>query len=193
MNADVGQSPQQFPAEPIGASDPMLNKTQLDTHRQLGIPDDYALGQRLPYFFDATELVDIGPNLVGRMQRLTPEAASRWQAMLSAARSEGVTLLIVSGFRSFDYQTELIRKKLVAGQAIGDILQVNAAPGYSQHHTGAAVDIATPGSRPLTEEFENSEAFAWLGRRAAEFGFSMTYPRGNRYGFVFEPWHWALN
>jgi D-alanyl-D-alanine carboxypeptidase len=170
----------------------MLNKTQLNIHRQLGIPHDYALHGRLPYFADATELVDIGPNLVGRMQRLTPEAASCWQRMLSAARLEGVTLLVVSGYRSFDYQAELIRNKLLAGQAIGDILQVNAAPGYSQHHTGNAVDIATPGSRPLTEEFENSDAFAWLTRRAAEFGFSMTYPRGNAYGFVFEPWHWAL-
>ena len=68
---------------------------------------------------------------------------------------------------------------------------MNAAPGYSQHHTGCAVDIATPGSRPLTEEFEESEAFAWLGNRAAEFGFSMTYPRDNPQGFIYEPWHWA--
>jgi D-alanyl-D-alanine carboxypeptidase len=169
----------------------MLNRTQLDIHRQLGIPRDYALGGRLPYFADATELVDIGPNLVGRMQRLTPRAASLWQGMQSAAREDGVTLLIVSGYRSFDYQAELIRKKLVAGQPIDDILRVNAAPGYSQHHTGGAVDVATPGTRPLTEEFEDSAAFAWLERRAGEFGFSMTYPRDNAYGFVFEPWHWA--
>ncbi|MDH4049385.1 MAG: D-alanyl-D-alanine carboxypeptidase family protein [Gammaproteobacteria bacterium] len=170
----------------------MLNKAQLDTHRQLGVPLDYARGGSLPYFADASELVDIGPNLVGRMQRLTPEAASRWQAMLSAARLDGITLLIVSGFRSFDYQAELIRKKLDAGQQIAEVLRVNAAPGYSQHHSGTAVDIATPGSRPLTEEFEQSPAFEWLQRRAAEFGFSMTYPRDNQYGFVFEPWHWAL-
>lgn len=170
----------------------MLNRIQLDIHRQLGIPDDYAPGRRLPYFADAIELIDVGPNLVGRMQRLTPRAASCWQRMQSAARAEGVTLLVVSGFRSFDYQAELIRNKLGAGQLIDNILKVNAAPGYSQHHSGEAVDIATPGSRPLTEEFEHSEAFSWLGLNAAAFGFSMTYPRGNAYGFVFEPWHWAL-
>jgi D-alanyl-D-alanine carboxypeptidase len=69
---------------------------------------------------------------------------------------------------------------------------VNAAPGFSQHHTGAAVDIASPGSRPLTEEFDQSGAFEWLTRNAANYGFSMTYPRENPWGFVYEPWHWAL-
>jgi D-alanyl-D-alanine carboxypeptidase len=170
----------------------MLNKSQLDVHKQLGIPDDYARGRRLPYFAEAQELTDVGPNLVGRMQRLTPQAASSWQRMLSAARLDGITLLIVSGYRSFDYQSELIRKKLESGLAICDSLKVNAAPGYSQHHGGKAVDIATPGSRPLTEEFEESAAFAWLSAHAKEYGFSMTYPRNNPYGFVFEPWHWAL-
>ena len=70
-------------------------------------------------------------------------------------------------------------------------MTVSAAPGYSEHHTGRAVDIATPGSRPLTEEFEDSAAFHWLNENAADFGFSMSYPRDNRYGFIYEPWHWA--
>ena len=92
-----------------------------------------------------------------------------------------------------EYQARLIRKKINAGQSIDDILAVVAAPGFSEHHTGRAVDIATPGSRPLTEEFENSPAFQWLNQRAAEFGFSMSYPPGNPSGFIYEPWHWALS
>ena len=76
-------------------------------------------------------------------------------------------------------------------EAIEDILRVNTAPGYSEHHTGRAVDIATPGSRPLTEEFEDTDAFRWLTARAVEFGFSMTYPRDNPWGIAYEPWHWA--
>ena len=93
----------------------------------------------------------------------------------------------------FAYQAGLIRKKLDAGQEVTEILTVNAAPGYSEHHSGRAVDIASPGSRPLTEEFEASEAFGWLEKRAKEFDFSLTYPRDNRYGFVYEPWHWSIN
>lgn len=170
----------------------MLTASLQATHQELGIPADYGQGAGLPFYAEADELVDIGPNLVGRMQRLTPLCAERWRAMVDAAGEDGQTLLIVSGFRSHEYQAALIRKKLGAGQSIEDVLTVNAAPGFSQHHTGAAVDIASPGSRPLTEDFEDSQAFAWLEARAAEFGFSMTYPRNNKYGFVYEPWHWAL-
>lgn len=161
-------------------------------HEELGIPGDYGQDGIPPYFAEATDLVEVGPNLVGRMQSLVPPAAARWQQMVEAASDDGIRLLIVSGYRSFAYQADLIRSKISSGHEIGDILTVNAAPGFSQHHTGAAVDIASPGSRPLTEEFEHSAAFEWLSSSAATHGFSLTYPRENRWGFIYEPWHWAL-
>jgi D-alanyl-D-alanine carboxypeptidase len=162
-----------------------------ELHQELGIPENYGCDGRKPVFEEAAEVVEVGPNLVGRMQSLVPQTAERWAAMVRAAAGEGVQLMIVSGYRSIDYQARLIRKKVNAGQQLSDILTVSAAPGHSEHHTGRAVDIATPGSRPLTEEFEDSAAFRWLNENAANFGFSMTYPRGNRYGFIYEPWHWA--
>jgi D-alanyl-D-alanine carboxypeptidase len=162
-----------------------------ELHTELGIPADYGLDGQRPEFDEAVELVEVGPNLVGRMQCLTPETAASWQEMLTAARVDGIALMIVSGFRDFEYQASLIRKKIDAGQALNEILAVNAAPGFSEHHTGRAVDIASPGTRPLTEEFEGSEAFAWLERNAANYGFSMSYPRDNPEGFIYEPWHWA--
>ena len=162
-----------------------------ELHQELGIPEDYGLDGSKPVFAEAAELVEVGPNLVGRMQSLEPHTAERWAAMVRAAAGDGVQLLIVSGFRSIDYQARLIRKKINAGQRVSEILTVSAAPGHSEHHTGRAVDIATPGSRPLTEEFEESAAFGWLTANGARFGFSMTYPRGNPFGFIYEPWHWA--
>ena len=164
-----------------------------ELHDELGIPVDYGRSGGPPGYEEARELVEVGPNLVGRMQRLTPEAAAQWQAMVAAAEADGITLLIVSGFRSYEYQAALIRKKINAGQVITDILEVNAAPGHSEHHTGLAVDIASPGSRPLTEEFETSEAFRWLEANAGRFGFTMSFPRDNPWGIIYEPWHWALN
>lgn len=161
-------------------------------HAELGIPPDYGHAVGMPEYPEAAELVEVGPNLVGRMQRLTPTAAERWQATVAAAAAEGVQLLIVSGYRSVEYQAALIRKKIETGQAIAEILAVNAAPGFSEHHSGRAIDIATPGSRPLTEEFETTEAFRWLGAEAARFGFSMTYRRDNPWGIAYEPWHWSL-
>lgn len=172
----------------VGQSAPhMLRKL----HQELGIPEDYGLTGALPRFDEALDLVEVGPNLVGRMQTLTSRTARQWHDMVAAAARDGVTLMIVSGYRSIEYQGGLIRQKIVAGQTISEILAVNAAPGYSEHHTGKAVDIATPGSRPLTEEFETTDAYRWLDENAAIFGFSLTYPRDNPYGFVYEPWHWS--
>ena len=168
-----------------------MNDLYRKLHTELGIASDYGQVGSLPLYPESTELVEVGPNLVGRMQSLTPIAAEAWRSMVRGGADEGIQLLIVSGYRSFDYQAELIRRKIAAGQVIDKILTVNAAPGFSQHHTGAAIDIASPGSRPLTEEFETSMAFSWLNENAAAFGFSMTYPRDNEFGFIYEPWHWA--
>jgi D-alanyl-D-alanine carboxypeptidase len=163
-----------------------------ELHTELGIPEDYGQDGGPPLFDEAGELIDVGPNLVGRMQQLTPQAAGLWVEMVAAAGSDGITLLIVSGYRSIDYQARLIRNKISSGQSIEEILQVNAAPGFSEHHTGLAVDVATPGCRPLTEEFEGTPAFQWLTQNAARHGFSMSYPRDNPWGFIYEPWHWSL-
>ncbi len=162
-----------------------------ELHLELGIPDDYGHDGLKPEFDEAVNLIDIGPNMVGRMQRLSVSTAASWQQMLAAASRDGIRLMIVSGFRSIDYQASLIRKKINAGQGLSDILAVNAAPGFSEHHSGRAIDIATPGSRPLTEEFEQTAAFAWLEEHGSKFEFSMTYPRENPQGFIYEPWHWA--
>jgi D-alanyl-D-alanine carboxypeptidase len=157
----------------------------------LGIPRDYGRDPRRPKFAEATELTDVEPNVVGTMQRLAPETATAWRKMKASAADDGVQLLIVSGFRSIRHQADIIRRKLAAGQSIAAILAVNAAPGYSEHHTGRAIDIATPATRPLTAEFEGSPAFIWLQANAGAFGFRMPYGRGNRFGFDYEPWHWS--
>ncbi len=125
------------------------------------------------------------------MQRLAPAAARAWRAMKAAAGEDHVTILLVSGYRSYLDQIDLIRRKVGAGRTMDAVLRTTAAPGFSQHHTGLAVDVATPGTRPVTEDFEHSEAFTWMRENAERFGFRMPYGRDNRYGFVYEPWHWS--
>lgn len=162
-----------------------------DLFADLPIPSDYGVNPRRPRFKEAGELVEVEPNLVGTVQRLAPETAAAWRKMKEAAAGAGVQLLLVSGFRSVRHQADIIRRKLAAGQSIEQILTVNAAPGFSEHHTGRAVDVATPGTRPLTADFELSDAFRWLTTNGAAFGFRMPYGRGNRFGFEYEPWHWS--
>lgn len=140
---------------------------------------------------EATRLVSIGPDIYQREQRLTPAAAQAWCLMVESAAGDGVVLQAVSAYRSVDYQAGIISRKLEKGEGIGNILRVSAAPGYSEHHTGRAIDITTPGVAVLEEEFEKSEAFSWLTAHAGDFGFSMSFPRGNPFGVAYEPWHWA--
>ncbi len=121
---------------------------------------------------------------------LIPEAAQAWRQMAAAAARDGVTLRLASAYRSLERQVEILRGKLDEGVSLEEILRESAPPGYSEHHTGRAVDITTPESDRLEEAFENTEAFAWLMGHAAEFGFSLSFPRGNRFGYAYEPWHW---
>ena len=60
---------------------------------ELGIPKDYGTDPELRCYSEATELVDVGPNIVGRMQRLTPHTADAWRAMQAAAEQDSIELV----------------------------------------------------------------------------------------------------
>ncbi len=156
----------------------------------LGIPADYGERRGLVLQSEARDLVVARELKDGRELKLEPATAVAWCAMVAAATADGTTLLLISGFRSVEYQREILLRKRSEGSALETILSVNAAPGYSEHHTGRAVDIGTPGCPPLSEAFETTVAFDWLRQNAAAHGFHLSFPRNNPHGVVYEPWHW---
>ena len=159
---------------------------------ELGIPASYGVDRHMPFYAEAGELVSAGADIYGRERQLMPRAAFQWNELRTAAQQEGITLLLVSAFRSVEYQRRIFERKIAAGEPVEQILKVNAPPGYSEHHTGRAIDVTTTGCPPLEEEFETTPAFAWLVEKAHRFGFVLTYPRDNPFGIAYEPWHWAL-
>lgn len=154
-------------------------------------PSDYAT--RVPLVAEATDLVAIGTDHLQREAFLTPSAAPAWISMREAASADGVNLILVSAFRSIARQEEILKGKLAKGIPLEQVLEYSAYPGFSEHHSGNAIDIGTDGARHLEEEFEFTPAFAWLCENAGRFGFAMTYPRDNPYGIAYEPWHWCFN
>lgn len=129
----------------------------------------------------------------GRETWLRIQAADAYLAMSAAAQKEQVKLNPISGFRSQREQEALFFKKAQA-QSLRpeERAEVSAPPGYSEHHTGYAIDIGD-GSRPdldLQVRFESSPAFNWLKRYAARFGFELSFPPNNPQGVSYEPWHW---
>ena len=126
----------------------------------------------------------------GRPMFMAPAAAIAWCSMQTSARVEGIMLESISTFRSIAHQRALVERKLARGDAVDQVFSVNAVPGYSEHHSGRAIDIGTPGCPALDEAFEHTPAFAWLQQHAERFGFRLSYPRDNRHGVIYEPWHW---
>lgn len=159
--------------------------------RQLGVPVDYGRQRGLRVVREPAQLQCIGRDIHDRWQWLAPAAARAWLRMRMAANDDGIQLQLISAFRSADYQLGIVRRKSERGLSMDEILRVSAAPGYSEHHSGRCVDITTPDYPALEEVFEESEAFSWLMRNAARYRFQLSYPRGNRHGIAYEPWHWC--
>jgi D-alanyl-D-alanine carboxypeptidase len=161
-----------------------------EVNRGLGIPAGYTARHHLTPQPEAKDLVQVPRDVYGRKVEMVAPAAAALKKMFVAAKQDGVTLETVSGFRSMVYQTHLIRKKLKRGMSIEKALAINAVPGYSEHQTGCVVDLTTPGVPAADASFARSKAFGWLERNAARFGFHLSFPPGNPYGYEYEPWHW---
>lgn len=156
----------------------------------LGLDESYGERVALPLLAEPARLEFAGFDRYRRPLWLLDPAARAWRRMQSAARADDIALEAISGYRSHDYQLGIFERKLARGLTVEQILAVNAAPGYSEHHGGCALDIGTPGEPPAEESFEATPAFSWLQQHAGDFGFALSYPRGNRHGIVYEPWHW---
>lgn len=134
------------------------------------------------------EVAEIGKD--GREHLLTPVAAKNWHLMKQAATLDGESIFIVAAYRSILRQARIIRARLKAGQNIDEIIKVFAPPGFSEHHSGRAVDVSTPGILEQHISFESTTAFQWLRCNAERFDYRLSYPQGNASGYKYEPWHW---
>jgi len=185
-----------LPAPPDGVTPPpradsAQRRALLRRAQDLGVPTDYARRHALRPVAEAHHLAFAGYDIQQRPLWLQPRAARAWLRLRHAAALAQIELQAVSGFRSVHYQLGILQRKRERGLAMDAILRVSAAPGYSEHHSGRALDLTTPGFAALEEEFECSPAFAWLTHHASSFGFALSFPRDNPHGMAYEPWHWC--
>jgi zinc D-Ala-D-Ala carboxypeptidase len=127
--------------------------------------------------------------------KLRDNAAKSYLSMVEAARAEGIDLIAISGFRTKEDQRQLFYDiSRQRNQTPAQRAQVSAPPGYSEHHTGYAVDIGD-GANPsanLSPSFEKTPAFLWLEKNAARFSFELSFQPNNSQGVMYEPWHWRF-
>ncbi|MFT8887201.1 MAG: M15 family metallopeptidase [Ethanoligenens sp.] len=131
-------------------------------------------------------------------------AAPHLTQMIHDARAAGVQLVIYSGYRSMAYQTNNFDRKVSqyradgygASAASSKAATLVAPPGTSEHESGLAADIVSTDwlkkNSDLSDAFDKTDAFAWLEKHAADYGFILRYPKGKTSitGIEYEPWHW---
>jgi D-alanyl-D-alanine carboxypeptidase len=129
-----------------------------------------------------------------RFEYLDQEAAKALMKLIYVARDEGVWIIPVSGFRTVERQKLLFNEQMARLGSDEAAAKVSAPAGYSEHHTGYAVDLSD-GRFPkqdITNAFVDSDAYRWLNQHAKEYGFEMSFPLNNSQGVMFEPWHWRF-
>jgi zinc D-Ala-D-Ala carboxypeptidase len=132
---------------------------------------------------------------IGGSYRLRKTAAAKFQSMVNAARSSGVSITTVSAFRSVEDQKRLFFGiGAERGQQPTKRAEVSAPPKYSEHHTGYAVDLgdgAVPATN-LNQNFDTTPAYKWLKANAATYSFELSFPKDNIQKVSYEPWHWRF-
>lgn len=178
--------------EPIAQAGTPTNPvtTQPPTQADKSITPEDLLGH-LPYK-EASKSALTSISADGRL-KLHNAAAQKFTQMQAAAIANGVLLTPISAFRSVSEQDYLFfRVKEQRVQRTAKRAEVSAPPGYSEHHTGYAIDIGD-GKAPsanLNVKFENTAAFRWLQANAARYSFELSFPQDNPQGISYEPWHW---
>ena len=116
---------------------------------------------------------------------LTDEVSTAFQKMKNAATKDGITLSIISGYRSYSRQ-DTIYHNYVQRDGKSEADTYSARPGHSEHQSGLAFDLNS-----LESSFANTKEGKWLNEHAYEYGFILRYPKGktNETGYVYEPWH----
>ncbi|MFD6135260.1 M15 family metallopeptidase [Isoptericola sp. NPDC056618] len=126
---------------------------------------------------------------LGEHDLLQADAARALERLAADAEAAtGHELVLASGYRSADYQRRLYARYVDAhGRRAADAF--SARPGYSEHQTGLAADVAEAGT-PYTE-FGRTRTGRWVATQAWRHGFVVRYPEGRQAvtGYAPEPWH----
>ncbi len=137
------------------------------------------------------------------------EALDSFLKMHKAASTDGISLMIISGFRSFDHQKRIWENKWNGRQILHgnikatdisdhkekalEILKYSAMPGTSRHHWGTDIDLNSLNNSYFAKG-EGKKVYDWLSKNAIDYGFCQPYTSksaGRQSGYEEEKWHWS--
>lgn len=184
-----------------GVSDPVIKENILSQDKEfldsmkilLALPGDFLIlvdkNHGLPGDYEPQDLVSLNDypvNVTKKSMYVQRDIIHGLLAMIDAAHSEDVDLIIASAYRSLAAQEGLFNywARIVGPEQAA---RGSAWPGHSQHHLGTTLDF-----HPIDPVFKDTEAGKWLLSHASEYGFSLSYPDGYEHitGYIYEPWHY---
>ncbi len=139
------------------------------------------------YIPENLEPIDIAYARSG--MQLVREAKEAFETLSEDAKKEGMNIIAMSSYRSYDYQVNLYNNYVATdGKEAADTYSARA--GYSEHQTGLAVDVYNK-VLPYTS-FEETEEFNWMQENAYKYGFILRFPKDkvNITGYQYESWHY---
>ena len=119
------------------------------------------------------------------------------EEMITAASKRGLNLRIVSCYRSYNHQKNLLHtfarnikrrnRKMTYKQALAKANRRAALPGASEHNLGIAVDFGNN----TKQRFINTKEYQWMKNNAYKFGFIERYKLKwtHKTHTIYEPWH----
>lgn len=182
-------------------------QTQLHTEAK-HIDEKYLLGKVKPSsdsnFVRVSQEYTSKPTLY-----LEKETYAAYLSMQTEAAKEGISLPVLSGFRSFYHQSLIWEakwtgKRKVEGknlkitapdplQRAKTILRYSSMPGTSRHHWGTDIDIYSLNNAAF-DKGEGLKVYNWLTEHAGRFGFCQVYSKKGKdrpNGYEEEKWHWS--
>ena len=153
-------------------------------NKQNKLPDDWEANVQLVEVKDAW-----GDNI-----KVEKEAYEKYKELKAELENEGVYIELDSCYRSVAAQQELWDRWTVE-KGIDYVKQYVAVPGYSEHHTGLALDICLKKNGEIIDENDDMiadrETFAKIHDKLANHGFILRYLEGKDdiTGYSYEPWH----
>ena len=133
-------------------------------------------------------LIELPTTIADKNKYLDKTAYLNIFNLINAAKKQNLTIRIVSAYRSYDYQEEIFARYTdEVGHSKAS--QSSAWPGYSEHQTGLAVDLADDTKN--YHNFINTNEFQWIKKNAHKYGYILRYPKDktNITGYIYEPWH----
>ena len=144
-------------------------------------------------WYDMITLMDV-KNCYKEDFSVEKETYSHFVQLLDDLSTEDVYIEIDSACRTVDEQMALWERfEKEYGEDYCE--KYLAEPGYSEHHTGLAIDIFLikdgEDIRDNDAMLAETELFAKVHERLADYGFILRYPEGKEdiTGYAYEPWH----